>query len=82
MVNARHFGNGKTLLWTLQDQWRTDIVRYGDLCGALAKTDPGIAAWHELTLECAKTVVALYDRAAGLELRVQELEQGSSEKEK
>lgn len=74
MVNARHFGNNKTKLWLLQDQWCTDIVRYGDLRAALATTDPGTAAWHELTLECAKTVVALYERAAGLELRVQTLE--------
>ena len=71
MVDARDFGPGKTALATLKHKWRTDIIGYGQLCAALAKEQAGSEAWRRLNRACDKALLALYARAAELELDAQ-----------
>ena len=75
MVNARDFGPGKTALWALKNKWRTDIFVYGALCATVGMTESGTQAWEDAQLQCSKALLALYTRAAEMELRAQECEQ-------
>ena len=75
MVRAADFGNGKTALWVLQNKWRTDILAYGALCATVGLTESGTQAWADAQSRCDKALLALYRRAAQLELRLQQLEE-------
>ena len=75
MARAADFGPGKTALWVLQNKWRTDIIGYGQLCATIGMTEPGTEARADAQSRCDKALLALYTRAAELELRAQQAEE-------
>ena len=75
MANARDFGPCKTALWVLKMQWRTDILAYGALCATVGMTESGTQAWADAQSRCDKALLALYTRAAEMELRAQQAEE-------
>jgi len=75
MVNARDFGPGKTALWALKMKWRSDLLAYGALCRIAAMTEPGTEARADAQSRCDKALLALYTRAAEMELRAQQAEE-------
>ena len=74
MADARDFGNGKTALWVLENKWRSDLLAYGALCATIGMTESGTPARADAQSRCGKALLALYTRAAEMELRAQALE--------
>jgi len=75
MVNARDFGPGKTALWVLENKWRSDLLAYGALCATIGMTESGTQARADAQSRCGKALLALYTRAAEMELRAQQAEE-------
>jgi len=75
MVRAANFGNGQTRLWSLQNKWRTDVIKYGYLCEQLGAAAPGSQAAQQLRAETSRLALALYTQAAAIELRLKQLEE-------
>ena len=75
MARAADFGPGKTALWALENKWRSDLLAYGALCATIGLTEPGTQAWADAQSRCDKALLALYTRAAELELRAQQAEE-------